>query len=69
MELMMYLGNDLIESVPVNEAHLSQPGYLGAFKRELKQKYWSLIQESGLWPEFLVANLTPVKKEIQNMSS
>lgn len=60
MELIMYLGNDFIESVSVNDTLLSQPGYLGAFKRRLKQKHWLLIQETGLGPEFLVAALSPV---------
>jgi len=57
MELMMYLGNDLIESVPVEMESLSQPGYLGKFKRELKEKYWELIQTSDTKPEFLVAHM------------
>jgi hypothetical protein len=59
MQLMMYLGNDLIESVPVNEEHVSQPGYLGRFKRMLKEKYADLIRESQMHPEFLVTDITP----------
>lgn len=57
----MYLGNDLIEAVPVNEKDLRVPGYLGKFKRYLKQKYDSLIRTSAEPPEFLVCNpeLTP----------
>jgi hypothetical protein len=69
MELMMYLGNDLIESVTVNDAKLSQPGYLGAFKRQLKEKHWMLIQETGLSPEFLVASFSPGNKEMESVSS
>jgi hypothetical protein len=48
MQLMMYIGNDLIEAVPLNLGQLSQPGYLGRFKRNLKQKYFILIEQSGL---------------------
>jgi hypothetical protein len=59
MQLMMYIGNDLIEAVPVNLAQISQPGYLGKFKRLLKQKYFPLILESGAQPEFLVINSHP----------
>jgi hypothetical protein len=59
MQLMMYIGNDLIEAVPLNLAQLSQPGYLGRFKRNLKQKYFILIEQSGLAPEFLVVNPVP----------
>lgn len=50
----MYLGNDLIEAVPLVPSELSKPGYLGKFKRYLKQRYWDLIQETGTAPEFLV---------------
>lgn len=60
MQLMMYLGNDLIESVPVQAERLSQPGYLGQIKRVLKKKYSTLIGESMLAAEFLVINPVPV---------
>lgn len=59
MQLMMYLGNDMIESVPVNEELISKPGYLGKFKRMLKEKYADLIRESEIHPEFLVTDITP----------
>lgn len=51
---MMYLGNDLIEAVPVNFKDLRVPGYLGKFKRNLKLKYQELIMSSPDPPEFLV---------------
>lgn len=59
MQLMMYIGNDLIESVPLNEESVPQPGYLGKFKRMLKDKYADLIRESGIAPDFLVSDITP----------
>jgi len=59
MQLMMYIGNDLIEAVPLNEESISQPGYLGKFKRMLKEKYAVLIKESGTHAEFLVVDITP----------
>lgn len=54
MELMMYLGNDLIESIPLNESKIAEPGYLGGFKRQLKQKHLELMQLTLLQPEFLI---------------
>jgi hypothetical protein len=57
MELMMYIGNDLIESVPINFESLSQPGYLGKFKRGLKEKYAELIKKTDSKVEFLVMNV------------
>ena len=56
MQLMMYIGNDLIESVPLDLDRISKPGYLGSFKRCLKMKYRELIQEFPDPPEFLVTN-------------
>ena len=56
MKLMMYIGNDLIEAVPINVADLRIPGYLGKFKRNLKQKYSELLQQAGEAVEFLVFN-------------
>jgi hypothetical protein len=53
---MMFLGNDLIEAVPVNVQDLKIPGYLGKFKRTLKLKYQQLIQTAPEPPEFLVCN-------------
>ena len=52
MQLMMYIGNDMIESVPLSEERISQPGYLGKFKRMLKDKYADLIREAPAPPEF-----------------
>ncbi|MDZ4796258.1 MAG: hypothetical protein SGI83_18430 [Bacteroidota bacterium] len=56
MQLMMYIGNDLIEAIPINVKDLQVPGYLGKFKRTLKVKYTNLVQELGQTPEFLVFN-------------
>jgi hypothetical protein len=59
MKLMMYIGNDLIEAVPLQQENLRQPGYLGKFKRNLKIKYNELICQSTERPEFLVIDINP----------
>jgi len=59
MQLMMYIGNDLIEAVPLDMANIPNPGYVGSFKRRLKQKYSELIQQVPEPPEFLVINPAP----------
>lgn len=61
MQLMMYVDNDLIEAVPLRSDQLSQPGYLGQFKRQLKSRYAELIMQTSKPPEFLVINMNPVK--------
>ena len=62
---MMYIGNDLIEAVPLQKESLRQPGYLGKFKRNLKIKYSELISQSPVPPEFLVINLNPQRADKQ----
>ncbi len=57
MQLMMYIGNDLIEAIPVEEERVRIPGYLGQFKRTLKIKYQELINKYSLPPEFLVSDI------------
>ncbi len=54
MQLMMYLGNDLVEAVPLDDSNIPKPGYVGNFKRSLKEKYNELIQQFTDPPEFLV---------------
>lgn len=62
---MMFVGNDLIEAVPINPADLRVPGYLGKFKRTLKSKYAELIQMASEAPEFLVSDPEVMKSTVQ----
>ncbi|MBI1343517.1 MAG: hypothetical protein GC171_11340 [Terrimonas sp.] len=59
MQLMMYIGNDLIEAVQLEPARLRKPGYVGSFKRYLKSKYDELIRQYPDKPEFLVIDNNP----------
>ena len=61
MQLMMYIGNDHIESVKLDPDRISKPGYLGTFKRNLKVKYKDLISEYGSPADFIVVG--EVKKD------
>ena len=51
---MMYIGNDLIEAVPLDHEQVPVPGYLGNVKRHLKEKYKELLQGSPTPADFLV---------------
>ena len=57
MQLMMYIGNDHIESVSLDKERISKPGYLGTFKRSLKMKYKDLISQYGSPADFIIVNL------------
>ena len=61
MQLMMYIGNDHIESIKLDPDRISKPGYLGTFKRNLKVKYKDLISEYGSPADFIVVG--EVKKD------
>jgi hypothetical protein len=57
MQLMMYIGNDHIESVSLDKEKISKPGYLGTFKRSLKMKYKDLISQYGSPADFIIVNM------------
>ena len=59
MQLMMYIGNDHIESVSLDKEKISKPGYLGTFKRSLKVKYKDLISQHGSPADFMVIDNSP----------
>lgn len=70
MQLIMYIGNDLIEAFPVEEERVRIPGYLGQFKRTLKVKYQELIRKYATPPEFLVSDINPhLPPHLQNLAS
>ncbi len=54
MTLMMYLGNDLIEAIPLDKENIPVPGYLGNFKRALKEKYREVILQAPQPPDFFI---------------
>ena len=56
MQLMMFIGNDHIESVSLDKERISKPGYLGTFKRSLKMKYKDLISQHGSPADFIVVS-------------
>jgi hypothetical protein len=56
MELMMYVGNDCIDILPVENSFIHRPGYLGQFVRRLRQEHESLILEKNTEPEFFLRN-------------
>ena len=50
----MYLGNHLIDSIPIKLSTVVLPGYLGHLKRKLEKKHSHLILSSGIEPEYFV---------------
>jgi hypothetical protein len=61
MELMMYIENDCIDIMGVENSFIHQPGYLGHFVRLLRQKHESLIYAMNREPEFFLREI-PVEQ-------
>ena len=57
MHLLLYIGNDLIESAPLDSTKITLPGYVGTLKRELEQKHDVEIRQAIEEPEFLIFDL------------
>ena len=55
---MMFLSNELIDTIPLCRESITLPGYLGKMKRELQCKYADLIKAFNVEPVFLVAKAT-----------
>lgn len=68
MFLKMFVGDELIESVPLDKEMISKPGYVGNFKRRLQNKYRELFGREPK-PEFFVSNplavIRPSEKTIE----
>jgi hypothetical protein len=58
MQLVMYLGNEFIASVPINDQELKLPGYLGKLKRQLMAENVLALQQSTEKAEFLVVDFS-----------
>ncbi|MGH2552083.1 MAG: hypothetical protein ACRDEB_00105 [Chitinophagaceae bacterium] len=66
MKLMMYIVNDLIDSIQLEDEKIRIPGYVGDFKRNLKMKYQELISQYSTPPDFLVTNFLPPNRSTKN---
>lgn len=68
MYLKMFVGDELIESIPLEKELISKPGYVGNFKRRLQNKYRELFAKEPK-PEFFVSNplavIRPTEKTIR----
>lgn len=53
----MFVGSEMLESIPLDKELISKPGYVGNFKRRLQNKYRELFATDPK-PQFYVANPT-----------
>ena len=65
MFLKMFVGDELIESVPLDKEMISKPGYVGNFKRRLQNKHRDYFAREPK-PEFFVSNPLAVIRPSEN---
>ena len=58
MKLVMYLGNDFIAAVPLQQERITQPGYVGNLKRELLEQHAEVMVHASQEPDFLVVRFS-----------
>lgn len=54
MKLVMFIGNNCVEAVNLEESSIILPGYISHFVKMLRCKYEDLIDQSPYDPEFLI---------------
>ena len=58
MELVMYVGNDFIASLPVAPALITKPGYISSLKRDLLKANADVLLYAMEEPQFWVVNFS-----------
>lgn len=54
MKLKMFLGSELIDSVPINVLQLNHPGYIQNLKMEMEDKNEDILDLSKEQPKFFI---------------
>ena len=58
MKLLMYIENNLVDSIGIEANKIIYPGYIGEFIKMLKAKHSLDIEQSLQEPEFLVRRVS-----------
>jgi hypothetical protein len=65
MQLVMYIGNDFIASLPIDSKKITFPGYVGTQKRELLKNSQQALSYQSKEPDFWIVSLsTTIKNEV-----
>jgi hypothetical protein len=57
MEFKMFIGNNLIDSVPVSFSQIRKPGFLEGLTHKLKKKHEDLIQATTETPLYYIEHV------------
>ncbi len=54
MKLVMYIGNDCLDTVPLDSNRIPEPGYIGSLAKSLRQKHAVYTMYFETEPEFFI---------------
>jgi hypothetical protein len=57
MELKMFIGKELIDTIRINPAKWNSPGYIDTLKMDMKEENEDIIDLSNDEPEFFIENV------------
>jgi hypothetical protein len=57
MELQMFIGQHLVDSLPLNLSQMNNPGYIHCLKNELEEKNEDIIDLSVEKPVFFIDSI------------
>jgi hypothetical protein len=57
MELQMFIGQHLVDSIPLNLLQMNNPGYIHSIKNELEEKNEDIIDLSVEKPVFFIDSI------------
>ena len=69
MDLVMFLGNEFIDSVRVNEHRFHSPGYIASLKIEMEDKNEDIIDLSEEEPQFFIETVPSIMNKSRNLLS
>jgi hypothetical protein len=69
MRLLLYIGNELIDHIPLEKDLISLPGYVKIKTTELKKKNCQQLKDSELTPEFFIGPLNQIDNLIASISN
>lgn len=57
MELTMFLGNELIDRISLNEKKIGHPGYIERLRMDMEEKNEDILDLSSENPQFFIENM------------
>ena len=69
MRLLLYIGNELIDHIPLDKELISLPGYVKIKTTELITKNSRLLINSEMTPDFFIGHVNQIDNLIASISN